>query len=93
LAALTGDFVLTKSLYTVYRNCVSDKSVRSVKSVKSVRNVKIVRSVGIVKIVKSVRNVEIVRHEKLDVYRLSIEYVAWVYKKVHWVAGIARLSC
>ena len=29
-------------------------------------------------------------HEKLDVYRLSIEYVAWVYKKAGRLKGVHR---
>ena len=29
-------------------------------------------------------------HEKLDVYRLSIDYVAWVYKKADDLGGIHR---
>ena len=29
-------------------------------------------------------------HEKLDVYRLSIGYVAWVFKKVNDLSGIHR---
>ncbi len=31
-------------------------------------------------------------HEKLDVYRLSIDYVAWVYEKVRNLNGIHRLA-
>ena len=27
-------------------------------------------------------------HEKLDVYRLAIEYVAWVYEKAGTLTGI-----
>lgn len=29
-------------------------------------------------------------HEKLDVYRLSIDYVAWVYEKARTLTGIHR---
>jgi len=29
-------------------------------------------------------------HEKLDVYRLSIGYVAWVYKKAGSLTGVHR---
>jgi four helix bundle protein len=29
-------------------------------------------------------------HEKLDVYRLSVDYVAWVYEKAAALAGIHR---
>ena len=29
-------------------------------------------------------------HERLDVYRLSIEYVAWVFKKIGTLAGCHR---
>ncbi len=30
------------------------------------------------------------RHEKLDVYRLSISYVAWVFEKVDGLRGVHR---
>ena len=29
-------------------------------------------------------------HEKLDVYRLSISYVAWVYEKANGLSGSHR---
>ena len=29
-------------------------------------------------------------HEKLDVYRLSISYIAWVYEKAKGLAGVHR---
>ena len=29
-------------------------------------------------------------HEKLDVYRLSITYIAWVYQKAKGLTGINR---
>ena len=32
----------------------------------------------------------VIGHEKLDVYRLSIEYVAWVYEKAAALKGIHR---
>jgi four helix bundle protein len=31
-------------------------------------------------------------HEKLDVYRLSIGYVAWVYEKAHGLNGVHRAA-
>ena len=29
-------------------------------------------------------------HEKLDVYRLAIDYVAWVYRQANELGGIHR---
>ena len=31
-------------------------------------------------------------HEKLDVYRLAIAYVAWVYEKASALAGVHRAA-
>ena len=36
------------------------------------------------------RNIMAWGHEKLDVYRLAIDYVAWVYRQANELGGIHR---